>query len=95
MPVLNFSYADVKDAAKFKQYVERAAALMAAHGVEVVARGQFLVAARGAEPGGQVAAVFRYADRGAVDAFYGCDAYAELIGLRDEACDMQIHLYQE
>jgi|GEM_PF-408986 len=95
MSVLNFSYADIIDDDKFGQYVEAAAVLMEEAGVEVVARGSFRETKRGDEKLPHKAAVFRYADRAAVEAFYSSEKYRALIPLRDQACEMTIQLYDE
>lgn len=95
MPVLIFSYAEVKDADKFRQYIERAAALMAEQGVEVVARSQYAETLRGAPQTPHIAAVFRYRDLASAKAFYASPSYQSLVALRDEACEMRIHLYEE
>lgn len=95
MTVLNFSYADVKDADKFQQYVQAAAVLMQEAGVEVVVRGRFADTMRGPEKSNHIAAVFRYSDMAAVEQFYNSEKYLAIVPLRDEACDMTIHLYEE
>lgn len=95
MPVLNFSYANIKDMEKFKEYVKSAAILMEEAGVEVVVRGNFSMTMRGDESAPHIAAVFRYTDKAAVDRFYTSEKYKALIPLRDEACDMTINLYEE
>jgi uncharacterized protein (DUF1330 family) len=95
MSILNFSYADVKDARKFREYAEAAAVLMEEAGVEVVVRGNFSVTMRGEESSPHIAAVFRYPDITAVENFYTSEKYKALIPLRDKACDMTIKLYEE
>ncbi|KIC21568.1 DUF1330 domain-containing protein [Leisingera sp. ANG-Vp] len=95
MAVLNFSYAKIRDAGLFRDYVQRAAMLMETMGVEVVTRGSFARVLRGGGSNGEVAAVFRYADMAAAERFYSCPEYQLLIPLRDAACDMTIHLYEE
>ena len=95
MAILNISYAKIKDADKFRAYVEAAAKLMTAADVEVVARGSFVMTKRGDELNDHITAVFRYPDMASVEAFYGSEAYKKLIPLRDEACEMTIQLYEE
>ncbi len=95
MPVLNFSYADIKDADKFQEYVKAAARLMADINVEVVVRGQFSETYRGEGKSQHIAAVFRYPDMESAKAFYASEQYKPLIPIRDEACDMTIHFYDE
>lgn len=95
MSVLNFSYATIKDADKFREYVQAAKVLLEQAGVEVVVRGKHLETFRGDEAGEHVTAVFRYRDIEAVELFYASPAYLELLPLRDEACEMTIVLYDE
>lgn len=95
MSILNFSYADVKDSQKFQEYVAAAAALMKQHNVEVVLRGEYTQTMRGDEKAPHIAAIFRYPDMAAAEAFYNSAAYQTLIPLRDAACTMTIHFYKE
>lgn len=95
MSILNFSYADIKDTEKFKEYVKAAAVLMEEAGVEVVVRGNFSMTMRGEKCSPHIAAVFRYPNKAAVEGFYNSEKYKALIPLRDEACDMTINLYEE
>jgi uncharacterized protein (DUF1330 family) len=95
MSVLNVSTAIVKDAALFRDYAARAAILLKAQGVEVLARGRHARTLRGATPGSHIVAVFRFPDQAAVSRFYEGDDYAPLIPLRDAACDMTIQIYEE
>lgn len=95
MPVLNFSYATIKDRAVFKEYVEKASALMQCHNIETVVRGTYRTAFRGTSKGPHYAAVFRYEDMESAMRFYRSDAYRDLIELRDAACDMEIQFYDE
>ena len=95
MAVLNFSYALIKDAAKFQDYIHAAAGLMVDAGIEVVVRGRFSHTMRGDERSQHIAAVFRYPDLESLERFYGSEDYKTLIPLRDEACDMTIEIYEE
>ena len=95
MPVLNFSYATIKNADKFQAYVKAAAELMADMNVEVVVRGQYSETYRGEEKSAHIAAIFRYPDMETAKGFYTSKRYEPLIPLRDEACDMTIHFYEE
>ena len=95
MPVLNFSYATIKDAKAFSDYIRKASGLMAEERVEVVVRGTYSETMRGAEKTKHVAAVFRYPDLNTAKRFYASSAYQELIPLRDAACDMEIQFYEE
>ncbi|WP_374339032.1 DUF1330 domain-containing protein [Leeia sp.] len=95
MTLLNYSYAKLKDMDAFKAYVGAAAPLMAELGVEVVVRGRYAHTLRGEAPGAEVAAVFRFRDASHADRFYGDVRYQALVPLRDQACDMTIHFYEE
>lgn len=95
MPVLNISTAVIKDRAAFLKYVEQAAILLQAHGVEVLCRGRHVETMLGQEASGHIVAVFRFANLDEVRRFYEGPAYQPLVTLRDAACDMTIQLYEE
>ncbi|MET1416407.1 DUF1330 domain-containing protein [Roseibium sp. HPY-6] len=95
MPVLNFSYATIKDMAAFKMYVEKASVLMQRHDVETVVRGTYRTAFNGTSKPPHFTAVFRYKDMESAMRFYRSDAYQDLVELRDAACDMEIQFYDE
>ena len=95
MSILNFSYANIKDIDKFKQYIKAAAILMEESCVEIVVRGDFSVTMKGDNCAPHIAAVFRYPDKDAVDKFYTSEKYKAIIPLPDEAYDMKINLYKE
>lgn len=95
MPVLNFSYADVKDTQKFQEYVAAAAALMKQRGIEVIVRGKYAKTMQGDEKSPHIAAVFRYPNMEAAQAFYNSEEYLAIIPLRDAACIMSIYFYEE
>ncbi|QLP98234.1 MAG: DUF1330 domain-containing protein [Rhodoblastus sp.] len=95
MAILNISTAAIKDADAFRDYVARAAVLLQAQGVEILARGRYVETLRGARPGDHIVAAFRFRDRDAVARFYESDDYAPLVALRDKACEMTIQLYEE
>lgn len=95
MPILNFSYAIIKDAEAFKEYLSKAAALMNDTGVEVLARGDFAKSILGPDKEPHIAAVFRYPDMATATAVYASPEYAGLVPLRDRACEMTIHFYNE
>lgn len=95
MPVLNFSYATIKDSAAFQDYVRRAADLMQNHNIETVVRGTYRTTLRGNEKIRHVTAVFRYPDLENALRFYNSSAYRDLIPLRDAACEMEIQFYDE
>ena len=95
MTVINLFFAEIIDADLFQNYVERAGALMQDQGVEVVSRGRYVnsLAGQGLQPA--VGAVFRYPDMEAATSFFASEAYLALIPLRDRACRMTIHLFDE
>jgi uncharacterized protein (DUF1330 family) len=95
LTILNISTAVIKDTAKFKDYVQRAAVLLRSHGVEVLCRGHSHDTLRGPAPEPHIVAVFRFSSLDAVQQFYEGEAYQPLIALRDAACEMTIQLYKE
>lgn len=95
MPILNFSYAIIKDAEAFKEYITKAGALMNDTGVEVLVRGEFAKSILGSKKEPHIVAVFRYPDMATADAVYASPEYAALVPLRNRACDMTIHFYNE
>jgi uncharacterized protein (DUF1330 family) len=95
MAVLNISTAVIKDTDLFKDYVEKVAVMLEQQGVAVLCRGRHIATTRGTHDGAHVVAVFRFADRDAVERFYEGAAYQPLRVLRDRACNMTIHLYEE
>jgi len=95
MSILNFSYAEIKDAEQFQKYVSAAATLMEQHEVEVIVRGEYVKAMQGAEKAPHITAVFRYPNMDAARAFYESREYQAIVPLRDEACIMSIHFYKE
>ncbi len=93
--IVNVSTALIKDEDLFKEYVTKAADLMKEHGVEKVCRAKYIESTRGAKQGSHIMAIFKYKDRAAFDYFYECESYKKLIPLRDESCEMTIHVYAE
>jgi len=95
MPILNFSYAKIKDSGKFNEYIKAAAVLMEEANVEVIVRGEYISTKRGEKCTPHIAAVFRYPDKATAEKFYASEEYKVLIPLRDEACDMTVNFYEE
>lgn len=95
MTMLNFSYAVVKDAKKFQEYIKAASEVMAGEDIEIVVRGDYSKTVRGDESSAHIAAVFRYPDMSTFDRIYSSEEYQAIIPLRDQACDMTIKLYEE
>ncbi|EBA15941.1 isoleucyl-tRNA synthetase [Roseobacter sp. SK209-2-6] len=95
MPLLMIAKAVILNPEKFANYVEGAGKLMLDHGVEVVMRGRYDHTLKGATQGEHIMAAFRYDSRDTLEAFFGSPAYAELIPLRDEACEMEFQVYEE
>lgn len=95
MPVLNLSYARIKDPAAFADYVLRAAEIMADFQVEVVGRGEFAACMAGTAGAPTVGAVFRYPSMAEAEAFFASPRYQALIPLRERACEMTILLFVE
>jgi len=95
MPLLMIAKAVILNPEKFASYVEAAGVLMKEHGVETVMRGRYDHALKGAAQGEHIMAAFRYSSREVFEAFFSSPHYAELIALRDEACDMEFQVYEE
>lgn len=83
----------VKDAEKFQEYARRSMPTFAAFGGEVVLRGRLDTVIAG-DAGHQTAAIVRFPDMAALDAWHRSDAYQALIGLRDAGADITIAAYQ-
>jgi uncharacterized protein (DUF1330 family) len=95
MSILNINTAKLKNAKMFQKYISKAASLMEEQGVEVVSRGKFIATKQGHEYLQDIVAIFRFSSVDSLKNFYECERYQELIALRDEACEMTIHLYEE
>ncbi len=95
MSVLNISYANVKDASKFKEYVEAVKPLLDEANVEVLVRGKYRETTNGDDASPHIVAVFRYRDAESMARFYQSPEYLVLLPLREMACDMTIVLYDE
>lgn len=95
MSALSFNYAVIKNPEAFQEYVQKAAALMEAADVEVVIRAKFAETVQGEPKEDHISAVFRYPSLSVAKALYESDRYKEIIPLRDKACEMSIHFYNE
>ena len=95
MTVLNLSFAEIIDPELFEDYVERAGALMKDRGIEVVSRGRYVTSLAGHDLQPAVGAVFRYPDMATATSFFASKEYLALMPLRDKACRMTIHLFDE
>ncbi len=82
----------VKDGAKFQEYAKRAAETLAAHGGELVLRGQLDDVLTG-NADHRAVGIVKFPDKDALAAWYGSNAYQALIPLRDEAADMTLVAY--
>ncbi|MEM9477658.1 MAG: DUF1330 domain-containing protein [Pseudomonadota bacterium] len=92
---LNLSFARIKDADLFVQYVEKAGELMRRYDVKVFARGAFEAVIAGPAEAVSVGAVFRYRDMETARAFFASEEYRALLPLREAACDMMVVLIPE
>lgn len=77
----------IKDAEKFQAYAEPAGATIRAAGGESLFRGKVARVLAG-QHDHQMAAVLKFPDQGAVEAWYRSDDYQALIPNRDEAADV-------
>lgn len=82
----------IRDAEKFTEYAQKAAATFAAHGGEIVLRGKAEVALAGALSHGSVGIV-KFPDMEALGRWFRSSEYQALIPMRDEAADMSITAY--
>lgn len=83
----------VRDPEKMKAYGAATAPTVAAHGGEVVARGQFATALLG-EGMPHATGIMRFPSVAAAEAWFASAEYQSLSGLRDEAGEMEFFLYQ-
>ncbi|WP_299850973.1 DUF1330 domain-containing protein [uncultured Roseovarius sp.] len=95
MSVLNIVFTTIKDDEKLHAYIKAAGPLMKENGGEVLLRGKYLSSLFGDTKNGHLAAVFRFPDMNAAENFYNCDAYRELIPLRDAGGDISFDFYEE
>jgi len=93
MTAFVISRVEVRDREKMQEYAVRAAETIAAHGGELVLRGGFRLALLG-EDGPHAAALIRFPDMAAVEAWFSCPSYRALAGLRDAACSMRLIAYE-
>jgi len=82
----------VKDPEKFKVYAGSAGATLSAFGAEFVAKGKMVKTLIG-EHNGHTAAVIKFPDQAAIDAWYNSADYQALIPNRDAAADMVFIAY--
>lgn len=94
MGIINISTAIVKDEKLFQEYIQKAALLMKEQNVEVICRGKYVETMRGDTHSHHIVAVFKYANKNALNHFYTCEEYKKLIPLRDKACEMTIQIYE-
>lgn len=95
MTVLNFSYAEILDEEKFREYISAAGVLMKKAGVEVVLRSEYASTLKGKNCNPHITAIFRYANESAAHDFLNSEDYKALIPLRDASCKMTTRLYRE
>lgn len=95
MSVLNVVFTKIKNDEKLNAYIKAAGPLMKENSGEVLLRGKYLTSMFGGTKDGHLAAVFRFPDMAAAEAFYTCDAYKELIPLRDAGGDISFDFYEE
>lgn len=83
----------VKDPAKFQEYLARTQQIAAPYGAEMLHRCKVDKQLTGGAADHQIAVVVRFPSVDRIDAWYGSDAYRQLIALRDEGVDMQLTSY--
>ena len=84
----------IKDKEKLQTYSEGAAKTIADHGGQVAKRGAFVDALLGAPEPHMATAVLQFPSVEAARTWFTSDAYQALAQVRDEACDMQLSLYE-
>ncbi len=65
------------------------------YGAEVVVRGRYLKSLLGDEKATHIVGIFRFRDMVTAEKLYGCEKYATLIPLRDQAGTMAFNFYEE
>ena len=83
----------IKDGEKLQEYMQKATKTVMAHGGEVLIRGLFDRAIIGEVAENNLAAVLRFPDLDALNAWYASDAYQALANLRNSAADMTFASY--
>lgn len=83
----------VKDPAKLAEYGAAAGPIAAQFGGKIVLRGKFHSALVG-EGGEHATGVLEFPDTEAVSHCFSSPQYQALVALRDEACDMQLTVYE-
>ena len=84
MPAYLIANIRVKDPAKFAEYRDRVAPMIARRGGRYLVRGGAVTAVEGT-PGLERVVIIEYPDMESLRAFYFSDEYAPLIALRQEA----------
>lgn len=82
----------IREPQKFQEYAKKAADTFAAHGGELIIRGQADGVLAG-EADHQAVGIVKFPDKEALSAWYGSDAYQALVSLREQAADMTIVAY--
>lgn len=93
MSALLVSRIRVRDPERMNAYGAAAAPIVAAHGGEVVARGQFAEALLG-EGSSHVTGIMRFPSADAIRSWFDSPEYRALTDLRDAAGEMEFLVYQ-
>ncbi len=86
--------ATIKDPDLFKEYGAGAGPTIAAHGGELVIRGQTESVLNGTGSH-QISAIARFPDMDALNSWFNSPEYQALIPLRDSAADMNLVAYSQ
>lgn len=84
----------IKDKEQLQTYSAGAAKTIADHGGQVAKRGAFVDTLLGAPQPHMATAVLQFPSVEAARTWFASDAYQALAQVRDEACDMQLSLYE-
>lgn len=84
---------EVKDAAKWREYVNQAGSTIEAFGGELVVRGAFNKVLSGDPPEHKLGGVIRFPSVEAIDKWYASEAYSPLIPLREQAAVVHQTIY--
>ncbi|MDK9764689.1 DUF1330 domain-containing protein [Vibrio sp. D420a] len=95
MTVLFIAQTRVKDIDKLQEYISAAGPIMKTFGAEVLLRGKHLDTLLGDKQSDHITGIFRFPNEDSVKSFLACDAYKDLLSVRNQAGEMNFNLYQE
>ncbi len=93
MPAILISRFNVKDPAKFREYLTANKEIAKPYGAELLFVGKSEQVLNGNEDNNMVVVV-KFPDTGQINAWFGSDAYQPPIPIREAAADMQMTSYR-